>query len=272
MSIDKHLFQEALQANDLPIWECPYCEKAPLKLPKGGITINETPTTLYFRDHPDHEPEWDKGFFTGKLICSNSQCNEIIYVNGEAEISVDGVFDLPEAEGGDSGPVYTYGWYLKPKHFSSPINVIKIHRYYPKIIFPFLLKSFSLLWVDSASCANKIRTVVEKILDDRKIKKYTIKDGKRKPIALHHRIDLFRKVNPEAGHFFEAVKWIGNMGSHSDDSKLTRADLLAAFEMVEHTLELIYNIRSKELKKIATAIIKRKGPVPKKKIIYNNRF
>lgn len=69
----------------------------------------------------------------------------------------------------------------------------------------------------------------------------------------------------EAGHYFTAIKWIGNVGSHAADDKLKREDLLEAFEMLEKALDILYNPSSSILKKRAMKIIKRKGPVKRKK-------
>ncbi|MYX08601.1 hypothetical protein GTW98_17625 [Streptomyces sp. SID8375] len=54
-----------------------------------------------------------------------------------------------------------------------------------------------------------------------------------------------------------AVKWIGNVGSHED--RLQIPDVLDGVEILDFTLELVYDNRRDELKKKAAAIIARQG-------------
>jgi hypothetical protein len=62
-----------------------------------------------------------------------------------------------------------------------------------------------------------------------------------------------------------AIKWIGNKGSHLGG--IEKNDLLDAYELLEYSLNKLYNDPSKRLDKIAKRIIKRKGKPIKKKPI-----
>ena len=55
-----------------------------------------------------------------------------------------------------------------------------------------------------------------------------------------------------------AIKWIGNIGSHSTEN-LKKEDCLDAFEMLEHVLYKLYQIEAKKLTSLKNIINKRKG-------------
>lgn len=263
MKIDRKFFKEHHNAESLPAWICPSCNYGILTASKDSIQINESIESKNEHNDDDHEPFWIRGYFTGKLTCSNTKCKEIHFFSGSASVDFT---DYEIDKYGD--PNETYGWFINPKYFSQPLKLFPIQEYYPKEISDLLKESFGLIWTDPAACANKVRSLVEKILDNRKIKKYNLSTKKKRiPIYLHNRINDFRKKNSEAGDLFEAIKWLGNKGSHADDEKLKREDLLTAFEMLERALDIIYNSHPKDLRKLAGKIIKRKGPVklPKKR-------
>ena len=81
---------------------------------------------------------------------------------------------------------------LQPKIFLPSLNIFQIHADVPKEISKAIKESYKLFWLDSSSCGNKIRTVVELIMDEQKIAKCAIdqayRDGKinwQKPISCH---------------------------------------------------------------------------------------
>jgi hypothetical protein len=79
---------------------------------------------------------------------------------------------------------------------------------------------------------------------------------------LHARILRYSKKHAEVGQHLLAIKWLGNSGSHSDD--LRAQDALDGFELLEHALEEVYELKSAKLKKLAATIIK-KNPFHKKR-------
>lgn len=257
---DFYLFASHFDIQNLPAWKCPNCPRGHLVPAKNQLKVTEAPRSIMFHDFPEYEQGWDYGTFSSNLICNAQECNELIIVSGDATKSIEYPAINPDDE---NDIVFEYEWELTPRYFSEPIRVFSLEGY-PHPVNAILIKAFGLMWYDAPSCANRIRSVVEKILDLKKVKKFSTRNGKRNTIALHHRIVEFKKINKEVGHLFEAVKWIGNAGSHSDDKKIKREDLLTAFLMLEHALDKLYNTESHRLKKIATAINKSKGPVKKK--------
>jgi hypothetical protein len=79
---------------------------------------------------------------------------------------------------------------------------------------------------------------------------------------LHAAIESFAKNNPVLGAQLMALKWLGNTGSH--DSSVSRADLLDAFEILEHVLAEILERRSERVAELAKQLTdkhsKKKAP------------
>ena len=67
----------------------------------------------------------------------------------------------------------------------------------------------------------------------------------------------------EAAKSLEAVKWLGNVGSHANLDSLTIDDLLDGFDLFEHAIERVYVRRAEDLSKMAARINKQKGKRPK---------
>ena len=77
------------------------------------------------------------------------------------------------------------------------------------------------------------------------MKKTTLvaKSGKKKRLRLktHDRIVAFRSANPKAAGLLEAIKWLGNAGSHADLRLDCRAMTcsMAHRWLLEHVLHLL---------------------------------
>lgn len=241
---------------NFPIWECPHCGRGQIEVDRSKLTLQELSYTSTFTTRKSFVNVCDTWHFSAKMECNWVHCKKYVMVSGVCKSSS----DQDDIEEIDTDSLIDELMFT-PRYFTSPIKFFRGD--YPLPIDLLLESAFALYWTDVPSAANKIRAVIEKVLDLRKVKKFARSKGKQRTIALHHRIVEFKQKNQEVGHFFEAVKWIGNSGSHADDKKINRDDLLQAFEILEHSLNTLYNHNSKKLTKIASAIIKSKGPVKK---------
>jgi hypothetical protein len=198
------------------------------------------------------EPEFMHGGFAAQLNCDNPACKNIVFFSGEINLDV-----FQDYNGGDTFEVETE-WILLPKYFSQQIHLIPISDRYNNEIANLLLSSFDLFWIDLDSCANKIRTIVENILNTQKIPQYSRNKGKLKRISLHSRILKFELKNKALAKLMLAIKWIGNYASH--ESGLSREDLIQAYEMLELVLSNLYDNKLKIANKMAALINKKKAP------------
>jgi hypothetical protein len=120
-------------------------------------------------------------------------------------------------------------------------------------------EAFFLFWIDARSSANRIRSAIEELMTERGIQIAQSKTNRKAKLSLHHRIKLFEGREPEATKALEAIKWIGNAGSHSRTEEMSKADIISGFELLEHALELIYVKKAKRMARLAKRITKRKG-------------
>ena len=230
-------------------WNCPNCKSNSLKIIKEDFKSEETAESKEFRSkNDDWEVEWIKLTFNGKLLCKN--CDENIFFVGTGNPEHNGYYDYELDEHNEE-----YVEHFTPTFFQPTINVFEIPEKCPNSIKNEIIDSFKLFWSDLSSCANKIRISLEVLLNEEKVKRFENSGGKRKSISLHRRIQLFSNI--EVRDFLLAIKWIGNTGSHIGE--IETIDILETYQLLEFSLNKLYNNEEKEIKKITKEIIKRKG-------------
>jgi len=122
-------------------------------------------------------------------------------------------------------------------------------------------------WGAYEAAANQIRVALELLLTERRIPRYTSKDGRRKVLTLHSRIDKFAATSSaktrHLGELMKAVKRLGNVGSHcSADGrgKLRKADVYDALDLLQYVVDELYSKPSTKMARLAKQINRRKGP------------
>jgi len=197
------------------------------------------------------------GYFTSISKCNNPECGEIITITGETKLRYAGKREDFIERGEDfefQGNILSY----IVKYTNPAIRLFKVPKSTPEELLEIINRSFELFWVDEDSCGNKIRSSIEKLLDFQKINKTTInKKGRRQKLNLHQRIKKFEGKEPEIVKYLLALKWIGNQGSHSS-SKLSRKELIDAYEILEVSLLKLYDNRGRIVKKLVDKINKEK--------------
>lgn len=139
------------------------------------------------------------------------------------------------------------------KGFYPAPPIIEISPQTPKSVANELVAAFSLFWVDLGACANKLRIRVEQTLDALDV-----------PAArnLDKRIKDFQNIDPDHADTFDALRRVGNVGSH--EGNLGRKTILQAFEIYEHALRNLFNPDRKRVdalrKKIRTSMESRRSP------------
>ena len=136
-------------------------------------------------------------------------------------------------------------------------RVIAVPAKTPKLVSNEITKSFSLLWTDRSSAANKLRNAVEEILADFGIPKTT---PAGKFVALAVRLDQAEKLDIAHHGTMVALKDVGNTGSH--EAGLPLKDLLDAYDILEDALEDIYGGRKARLDAIRARLTKAKPNSP----------
>lgn len=258
MEINRIIWKYGFTVEKIHEWACPTCKKGILIGNRKNFNIQEDNASVKIRTESYWEPEWLSGVFTAIIHCNNSKCQEKVAVIGEMSVEEENIYDEDEYDSG-----YRAYEILKPKLFIPTLEIFPLNEKLPVQIRINILEAFSLFHADSSSCANKIRIVVENLMNAFKISKTATTKGKRKKRTLHNRIELFRNKFPDEGDLLMAIKWIGNVGSHSVES-LTKDDTLDGFEILQHVINKLYDNETKRIKSLSKSINKNKGPISRK--------
>lgn len=192
------------------------------------------------------------GGFHCILRCGNNAC-DLVRVVGKESLVAD--FDEHGMWNGE------YCERFEPNLFLPALPLVESRAACPPPVQERADAAAKLIWLDASSAANRLRSAIEALLDDQGIPKRGVSSaGKPFDVKLHARIENLTKAKPvyaDATDLLLAVKWIGNVGSHDDSLKTT--DVLDGAEILDYTLELIYDDGRDALKKKAAEIAARKG-------------
>lgn len=237
---------------------CPTCGRGILKVQEGTLFSEWTVfTRKYQKDDPNWEPECDQGRFSCLFVCGNDSCRDVVAAAGLVDT---GCGETPEEPG--------YYCIFRPEFFTPSVKIIPIPDQCPTDVAAEIELAFKVFFSDFAGAINHLRKSVERILDYLDIPRQQIvtdkKTGKkRKRIRdLHNRIDEFRKKDKKdraLADRLEAIKWIGNRGSHS--SSIKADDVFDALDLVEDFILEHFEKKGKRIVALTQKIIKRKGPL-----------
>lgn len=230
-----------------PALPCPTCGAT---LIVQDVETLETAESASHHQHDSWEPDWIDGSFEARLRCSAKGCKEITLVVGD--------MDVRPVKRGKSWHG-EYGTRLTPRYFHPPLRVpIELASSIPPDAIEMISAAMAVIWVDPDAAANRLRSAIEVVLDDRGVRKTaTKKNGGRTRLTTHARVKIFGKKQADAGELLEAVKWIGNEGSHT--AGLTGEQVFEGMELLAHALTLLYDRRPEELQRRAKQINRRKG-------------
>lgn len=250
--MNRQLYKNAFSLDNPPDYICPRCNIGVLRI-ADEFKSHATFDIQEAQKHPDFEPDWVSYIFNCVFECNNHKCNGKVVCTGSGSVDFDIDVD-------DYGQQYQeWDDYYRPLFFHPNLKLINIPEDTPDNIKKILNQSFELFFTSPSAAANLIRISIEEILTDQGVNLYSRKDSSKK-ISLHSRIEdhLPDKYQTIKEHF-EAVKWLGNAGSHADN-ELSLNDTMDAYELVEYILSKVYYSAPNNLNKLAKEINDLKGP------------
>lgn len=248
MPVDRAAWKSDFTRDRFITWPCPECAGR-IALRDNAISEAETEISVRAHSHDAWEPSWIAGYFTVLLECGD--CGDPAVVSG--------MFVGDEYYGEDEMEAFNR---YEPKFISPAPKLIRIAPKTPDSVIAELTHAFGLFWTDSEACANRLRSAVERILDDQRVQKAPSRDNRRVRLSLHKRLELLREKKSEAADLLMAAKWIGNAGSHG--KPLQRDDLFNGFDLMEQALELLYSDAAAVARRLARNINKARKPKRKK--------
>ena len=232
-----------------PTLPCPFCYQE--SLAPENVQHLSTQDSINHSDSPDWEPDWEFGYFHGTLRCGYSKCREIVVVSGEMRHGLSEEWDDP-----NDGRSWTYWYRLRYSIPSIPLTD-RLPDGCPESVVLRIREAGRIFWADPAGSANRLRSALEELLNVRRVRRIeTTSTGKRRRLSLHRRIQILGIGNPEVAELIEAVKWIGNEGSHS--SEIDASNVLLASVILEHALFVMYDRSTAEIAKQARAVNRRR--------------
>jgi hypothetical protein len=178
-------------------------------------------------DHENYDPDWVNGSFVLACTCSNSKCSQSVIFQGNWKV----VYNNGDPEHGD------YGNLLMVRTIDPHFHLLRVPDSSPEPAKAAIASAAKIIWLDPSSAAGRLRTAVERVLDDQGISATIASGGWRNA---DRRISEFQKSNPLAGDAMMAVKWIGNSGAHDD--QLTSTDVLDGATVLELALKVVYDM------------------------------
>ncbi|MGW5693089.1 DUF4145 domain-containing protein [Streptomyces asiaticus] len=230
---------------DWPHIPCPTCKRTGLTLVPNSLVLEEANQSKAWQSLDYWEPDWIYGAFHCVLQCYKKTC-DLVRVVGRMSIY----------ESGEDG----YQQLLSPLFFMPELPLVESFGDCPKLVRERIEAASTVLWADPSSAANRLRSAVEALMDHEGIPRKGFSNGKIYEISLHRRIERFKDAKPEfseVADFMLAVKWTGNAGSHG--SAIQVPDVLDAVEILDRTIQHIYDTTTVGLRKKAAEIIARKG-------------
>ncbi|MEO5331832.1 MAG: DUF4145 domain-containing protein [Magnetococcus sp. YQC-5] len=241
MAIDYSFWKKPFEFKEFPKWVCPKCLRGNLNLDENTFQSIEPTYSVAWHNHDDFEPDWVCERFVGLLKCNNKPCGEIVSISGNT------IYDYDKIDERQWGVVpFSVPTCLCP---APPVFVLIDDV--PDSVAEDVKKSFELFWSDTASCVNKIRVSLERLLDEEGVTQST----PDKRMTLHQRIQEYESKDSESAKYLMALKWVGNTGSHSSNIDIDK--VLEAFELLEHSLIAVF--KGRKLRKIRDEIIENKG-------------
>ncbi|MFN3256987.1 MAG: DUF4145 domain-containing protein [Ilumatobacter sp.] len=214
-----------------PRLPCGECSTGELQIGKP----TEIDIAAGYQDHEGWEPEWIHGHFTVQAECSNRSCRSIALVAGKMKVDAD------VDEGG-----HWYGEYdtfYELRYCDPPLRLLTVPDGTPEDVKRAIESASQVVWMDPSSAANRLRASIEYLLTDL---------GVPKRGTTHTRIQRLAASRQDVATVLEAVKWIGNDGSHT--AALPLKDVLEGVALLERALHLVYDRTAEELDQLADEI------------------
>jgi hypothetical protein len=241
MSFQRELWTGVYLPDAFPAFQCPRCLVGKAVLDQQSIRVEDPTYAKEIGDGDDWSPDCTTERFVAVLRCKESACGEVVAISGEIV--------LMEHDDKEHGRAYVRA--LRPRSMCKAPPIIAIPKNASAGVKAEIALAFQLYWTDYGSCASRLRTSVELLLDDFKIPRERMdRNGKVRRIELVDRIRDFASTDPNRPETLAALKTIGHLGTRGHD--VTRDELLDALEVYEVSLPQLYDQRIKriaELKK-----------------------
>ncbi|WP_158441139.1 DUF4145 domain-containing protein [Kribbella steppae] len=233
-----------IEQPDWPRVACPSCGDGTLAPGTLVPACDVRSARLEAKRQRGGRPEELTGTFHGQLLCDNSSCGQIVSVAGDWQLIVN------ESGNPELGSfVENY----RVRYANPPLRLLETPPATPATVRQGIESASSVLWASPGSAANRLRYAVEELLTAKKVRQNTMtRKKKRRRLSTGERLGLLEQSHHDVAKMLEAVKWIGNDGSHTEG--LTASQVMEGAEILEMALKALYDRKDAELQKKIRAI------------------
>jgi hypothetical protein len=164
---------------------------------------------------------------------------------------------LPESTWGGE-----YDAFLRLRFASPALMLVTLPPATPQPVADAVKAAAAALWLDPGAAANRLRLAVEELLTAQRVPRFSKSSTKRIRMSTHQRIATFRNKHADAADALEAVKWIGNEGSHAGE--LGVKDVLEGARILGFALRLIYDDEDQQIARRIRKVNKSRGLPPRR--------
>lgn len=245
--MDKNELIGAFTRHTIPSYDCPHCESGKLTIVED-FKSRETLASQALHREEWWDPEDTVLHFHCSMQCGT--CGDYVSLVGTGCVEMEQFID--ENEHWMVSPVV----FFKPTFFQPPLNLIEIPNRSPYTVRSFLKNAFAMFFANPSSCCNCIRMAGEQILTELGVEA----SSNNRRLSFKDRINALDEGHEAVKRLFDAIRWLGNHGSHPGDV-ITHKDACDALEIMEYLLAELYCDKKPKIEKLAAAINKRGGPL-----------
>jgi hypothetical protein len=244
MAEDLRQLDKWVRTDQWPHVGCPVCEVG--HLASDGITAVDSTLAAWIYDQ-NGDPLDLAGTFHGVLRCATHSCRETVTVAGDYKVDADATDD-----GGSD-----FFAFFRLRFALPSLKIILPPARTPKPVMDAIDCAATIIWADPSAAANRLRFAIDELLTAHRVPRFRNSKGQRTRLTTHNRIKEFRNHEPTAADALEAVKWIGNQGSH--EAGLTATDVLDGADLLSHALKILYDSTEREMRRRIRAVNRRRG-------------
>ena len=250
MGEKRDLWVEEFELDGMPPHSCPRCRHGYISIVPDTLHEETIADSQRYLRETDNDPEFDYRRFSCLLRCNNRDCQEVIVMAGKSRHELYFVEEIGEMK---------YKTLYAPTFIQPGPMLADIPIGTPKPVDDALRDGFTLFWSDLGSSANKLRIAAERLMDAKKVPTTQLNRHRKRVLRnLSNRIDFYAQANPHHKLFLDALRWVGNQGSHTGD--VDRDDLITGYELMQEGLRELYGAKyRKDLQRRGKEIIARKG-------------
>lgn len=244
--LDDNLFTSHFYSDNIPVWPCPKCGVQSLSCKDGQF--NKQYKEPIDTNHPVFEPEWIEYIFTMHLKCSNSSCGCRVVCVGTGDVSQE---YLDNGSGG-------WEWFdnFQAKFFEPSLKIFIPPKDTPDWVKKALETSFSTFFSSPGSSLSALRSALEVLLGEMEVASV---DANGKFLSLAKRINLLPEDSRKIIEPANAIRWLGNDGTHEGGFRVRKSDVLDGYRIFEHILIELYPEKRASIDALVARINKAKG-------------